>query len=45
MQRLLAARPFADWADLMKRVSGIRSASARKLSTAGLRVDGQPYGD
>lgn len=45
VQRLLAARPFADWADLMKRVSGIRSASARKLSAAGLRVGGQPYGD
>lgn len=45
VQRLLAARPFADWADLMRRVSGIRTASARKLSDAGLRVGGQPYGD
>ncbi|RZJ07096.1 MAG: helix-hairpin-helix domain-containing protein [Rubrivivax sp.] len=43
VQRLIAARPFADWADLMKRVPGIRSASARKLSGAGLRVGGQPY--
>ncbi|MEO6281440.1 helix-hairpin-helix domain-containing protein [Roseateles sp.] len=45
VQRLLAARPFADWPDLLKRVSGIRSASARKLSAAGLRVAGQAYGD
>jgi len=45
VQRLLAARPFTDWADLMKRVPGIRAASARKLSAAGLRVGGQPYGD
>ncbi|MFG6485754.1 ComEA family DNA-binding protein [Roseateles sp. BYS78W] len=45
VQRLLAARPFADWADLIKRVPGIRAASARKLSAAGLRVGGQAYGD
>lgn len=45
VQRLLAARPFSDWADLMKRVPGIRAASARKLSGAGLRVAGQPYAD
>jgi len=45
VQRLLAARPFADWADLMKRVPGIRAATARKLSAAGLRVGTQPYGD
>jgi competence protein ComEA len=43
-QRLLAARPFADWADLMKRVPGIHAATARKLSGAGLRVGGQAYG-
>ncbi|WP_457425006.1 ComEA family DNA-binding protein [Roseateles sp. P5_E7] len=43
VQRLLAARPFAGWADLIKRVPGIRSASARKLSAAGLRVAGQAY--
>lgn len=43
VQRLLAARPFADWADLMKRVPGIRAATARKLSGAGLRVTGQAY--
>lgn len=45
VQRLLAARPFADWADLMKRVPGIRAATARKLSGAGLRVAGQSYPD
>ncbi|MFG6431214.1 ComEA family DNA-binding protein [Roseateles sp. LYH14W] len=44
VQRLLDARPFADWADLMKRVPGIRSATAIKLSGAGLRVAGQAYG-
>lgn len=43
VQRLLAARPFADWADLLKRVPGIRAATARKLSDAGLRVAGQAY--
>jgi competence protein ComEA len=43
VQRLLAARPFADWADLMKRVPGVKAATARKLSDAGLRVAGQAY--
>lgn len=43
VQRLLAARPFADWPDLMKRVPGIRAATAKKLSDAGLRVAGQAY--
>ncbi|MGQ3051142.1 MAG: ComEA family DNA-binding protein [Roseateles sp.] len=43
VQRLLAARPFADWADLMRRVAGIRTATAIKLSGAGLRVAGQAY--
>ncbi|KQW43501.1 MULTISPECIES: helix-hairpin-helix domain-containing protein [unclassified Roseateles] len=43
VQRLLAARPFADWGDLMKRVPGIRAATAAKLSGAGLRVGGRPY--
>jgi len=44
VQRLLAARPFSDWADLTRRVPGIRAASARKLSAAGLRVGGLLYG-
>ncbi len=44
VQRLLAARPFADWPDLMRRVPGVKAATARKLSGAGLRVHGQPYG-
>ena len=43
VQRLLAARPFADWADLLKRVQGLGAASARKLSAAGLRVAGAAY--
>lgn len=43
VQRLLAARPFQDWADLMKRVPGVKAAAARKLSGAGLRVAGQPF--
>ena len=42
-QRLLAARPFTDWADLMRRVPGIKAGMARKLSSAGLRVAGQPF--
>jgi len=43
VQRLLAARPFAGWADLMQRVSGLKAATAKKLSAAGLRVAGQPF--
>ena len=42
-QRLLAARPFKDWADLTRRVPGIKAATATKLSAAGLRVAGQPF--
>ena len=45
-QRILAERssaPFADWADLMGRVRGMRATSARKLSDQGLTVNGQPY--
>jgi competence protein ComEA len=37
--------PFRDWADLAKRVRGIRDAKARQLSAAGLTVDGLPYAD
>ncbi|MBW8845388.1 MAG: helix-hairpin-helix domain-containing protein [Burkholderiales bacterium] len=43
VQRLLAARPFADWTDLTRRVPGIKAATARKLSAAGLRVAGLAY--
>lgn len=43
VQRLLAARPFSDWADVMRRVPGIKAATARRLSEAGLRVAGQPF--
>ena len=44
VQRLLDGRPFQDWADLMRRVPGVKAGSARKLSAAGLRVAGQPFG-
>jgi len=43
VQRLLSARPFRDWADLMRRVPGVKAAAARKLSGAGLRVAGRPF--
>ncbi len=45
-ERILAERekgPFRDWADLIARVAGIRDATARRLSQAGLTVDGAPY--
>ncbi|MCU7372773.1 helix-hairpin-helix domain-containing protein [Paucibacter sp. O1-1] len=45
-ERLLAARaqaPFKDWADLQRRVRGIGTALARKLSAQGLRVQGLAY--
>lgn len=44
--RILAARKqsaFKDWEDVIKRVSGVRAASAAKLSAAGLVVNGMPY--
>ena len=43
--RILKAReagPFADWQDLMRRVKGIKHATAQNLSTQGLTVAGQP---
>jgi len=43
VQRMLATRPFKDWADLMRRVHGVKAAMARKLSAAGLRVAGQAF--
>ena len=36
-------KPFADWADLMRRVKGIKDARARQLSSEGVTVNGQPY--
>lgn len=45
-QRILAERekaPFADWANLMARVKGLRPATARKLSDQGLTVNGAPF--
>lgn len=43
VQRLLAARPFQDWADLMRRVPGVKAAAARRLSAGGLRVGGAAF--
>ncbi len=44
--RLLAERsraPYRDWADLIARVKPMGPAQARRLSEAGLRVNGQAY--
>jgi len=38
-----AKAPFADWADLMRRIKGIKDARARQLSSEGMTVNGQPY--
>ena len=34
-------RPFADWPDLMRRVSGMGGVTAQKLSAQGLTVQNQ----
>ena len=42
--RILEARTqglFKDWADLVRRVKGIKPTQAAKLSEAGLRVNGK----
>ncbi len=48
-EALLAERrrggPFADWRALVRRVRGVGPASARRLSAAGLRIDGQAWAD
>ena len=36
-------KPFSDWADLMRRVKGIRSASAERFAAQGLTVNGQTW--
>jgi len=44
--RILKARekgPFKDWADFMQRVKGIKPAIAKRLSDAGLTVNGQAF--
>lgn len=44
--RVLAERekaPFKNWADLIKRVRGVGTGSATKLSAAGLTVANAPY--
>jgi competence protein ComEA len=43
-RRILAERslrPFADWPDLMRRVSGMGGVTAQKLSAQGLTVNNQ----
>lgn len=35
---------FRDWADLEKRVKGVKEKKAAKLSEAGLRINGQAVG-
>ena len=34
-------RPFTDWPDLMRRVAGMGSVTAKKLAAQGLTVSGQ----
>ncbi len=34
-------RPFTDWPDLMRRVSGMGAVTAKKLAAQGLTVSGQ----
>lgn len=44
--RILAARrqgAFADWADLMRRVKGIRAATAARWAAQGVTVAGQSW--
>jgi competence protein ComEA len=44
--RILKAReagPFKDWSDFMRRVKGIKPATAAKLSDGGLSVGDVPY--
>lgn len=45
--RILQAREqggaFQDWADLMRRVKGIKPATATRLSRNGFTVQNQPY--
>ena len=40
-----ARAPFADWTELARRVRGIGTASAARLSANGLTVNGQPHPD
>ena len=35
-------RPFTNWSDLMRRVSGMEGFTAQKLSAQGLTVQNQP---
>ena len=40
-----SVQAFTDWSDLMKRVPGVRAATAARLSAGGLTVAGAPYAD
>lgn len=45
--KLLAERqkaPFKDWGDLIGRVGGVGQGNAKRLSEAGLTVNGQAFG-
>lgn len=44
-QKILSARPFRDWNDLIHRVPGIGPTTAGKLSAQGLTVNGRAYED
>lgn len=38
-----AQQPFANWADLQRRVPGIQHKKSLQLSAQGLRIQGLPY--
>lgn len=42
-KKIVRARPFRDWQDLLDRVSGIGPKTAEKLSSQGLTVNGRAY--
>ena len=39
-----AEHPFKSWADFIRRVRGVREATALKLSRQGARIQEEPYG-
>ena len=38
-----AEQPFQSWADFMRRVKGVRQATATRLSRQGVRIQQAPY--
>ena len=38
-----AERPFSDWRDFMRRVKGVKSATALRLSRQGVHIHQQPF--